>query len=180
MSIFKNTSTKAAIIGLISAVLFSLQVNTARAATSPEDKIKTAIIYKITKFISWPKKTQNLTICVLGEGSINNELHKINRKNTMGRRLSVTHRNANSPFEKLCDALFMHNIDNTTVKSVLKRLEGKPVLTISDIRSFVDYGGMIGLKRSGKKINFSINNTSATGAELSISSKLLKLAKTVK
>ncbi|UYM17845.1 YfiR family protein [Endozoicomonas euniceicola] len=188
MSIFTNASakatikvtTKVTIISLVSAILFSFQLNTARAATSPEDKIKTAIIFKLTKFISWPKKTQSLTICVLGEGSINNELHKINRKNTMGRRLSVTHRNANSPFEKLCDALFIHNIDNVTVKSVLKRLEGKPVLTISDIRSFVDYGGMIGLKRSGKKINFSINNTSATNANLNINSKLLKLAKTVK
>ena len=180
MSIFTNASAKAIITSLVSAALFSFQLNTARAATAPEDKIKTAIIFKLTKFISWPKKTQSLTICVLGEGSINNELHKINRKSTMGRRLSVTHRNANSPFEKLCDALIIHNIDNTTVKSVLKRLEGKPVLTISDIRSFVDYGGMIGLKRSGKKINFSINNTSATDAGLSISSKLLKLAKTVK
>ncbi|AMO54791.1 YfiR family protein [Endozoicomonas montiporae] len=180
MSVTKSTSSKAAILGFIIATLLSLHAMTVRAATSPEDKIKTAIIYKITKFISWPKRTQNLTICVLGEGSINNELHKINHKNTMGRRLSVTHRDANAPFDKLCDALFMHSIDNATVKSVLKRLEGKPVLTISDLRSFTDYGGMIGLNRSGKKINFSINNTSASGADLNISSKLLKLAKTVK
>ena len=157
MSIIKNARANSAITGFIVTALLSLQIMTAKGATSPEDKIKTAIIYKITKFISWPKRSQNLTICVLGEGSINNEIHKINHKNTMGRRLSVTHRDANAPFDKLCDALFMHNIDNATAKSVLKRLEGKPVLTISDLRSFIDYGGMIGLNRSGKKINFSIN-----------------------
>lgn len=180
MSIYNLTPVKTVILGLIATVLFTVQINSANAATSPEDKIKTAIIYKMTKFITWPRKTQNLTICVLGEGSINNELHKINRKNTMGRRLSVTHKDSNAPFDKLCDALFMHNIDNSTARSVLERLKGKPVLTISDMRSFTEFGGMIGLSRSGKKINFSINNTTATEAKLSISSKLLKLSKSVK
>ena len=180
MSIYKKTQARTVTLALITTALFTVQMNSANAATSPEDKIKTAIIYKITKFITWPRKSQNLTICILGEGSINNELHKINRKSTMGRRLSVTHKDANAPFDKLCDALFMHNIDKTTVSSVLDRLKGKPVLTISDVRSFVDNGGMIGLSRSGKKIHFSINNTSATAADLNISSKLLKLSKSVK
>ena len=149
-------------------------------AATPADKVKTAVIYNITQFVTWPQKTLNLTICILGEGSINNELGKINRKNSRGRRLSITNRSPNAPFEQLCDAVFIHSTDSQTVNKVLDRLKGKPVLTISDHRSFNEMGGMIELFRDSKRINFSINNSSATAADLSISSKLLKLAKSVK
>lgn len=178
MPIYNQHSVKNLFLSIMAVVLLSSQSQLSHAA--PEDKIKTAIIFKMTKFISWPKKSQALTICILGEGAMNSELNKINRKDTKGRRISITHKNVNAPFEKLCDALFIHSVDNATVRSVIDRLKGKPVLTISDTHSFVESGGMIGLSRKGKKINFAINNHSATESKLTISSKLLKLAKTVK
>lgn len=179
MSIYHNTLIQGLIATAFLGVVLILSSN-AYATASQEDKVKTAIIYKITKFVTWPRKRQSLTICILGEGSINSELKKINRKSTMGRRLSITHKNANAPFDKLCDALYIHNTDNQTINRVVKRLKGKPVLTISDSKSFVDMGGMIGLSRSDKRMNFSINNSSAATSNLSINSKLLKLAKSVK
>ena len=179
MSIYHNTLTRSLIATAFLGIVLILSSNLQAAAT-PEDKVKTAIIYKITKFITWPRKSQSLTICILGEGPINSELQKINRKNTMGRRLSITHKDPNAPFDKLCDALYIHNTDNHTINKVITRLKGKPVLTISDSQSFVNIGGMIGLSRNGKYINFSINNSSATAGDLNISSKLLKLAKSVK
>lgn len=178
MPIYNQHSIKIFVLGIATVMFLSSHSQLAQAAS--EDKIKTAIIFKMTKFISWPKKSHNLTICILGEGAMNNELNKINRKDTKGRRISITNKNVNAPFEKLCDALFIHNVDSTTVSSVINRLKGKPVLTISDTRSFVESGGMIGLNRRGKKIHFAINNSSATDSKITISSKLLKLAKDVK
>ncbi|MGI9274623.1 MAG: YfiR family protein [Endozoicomonas sp.] len=161
-------------------VLFSAHCFELQAAATKEDKVKTAIIYKITKFISWPNRKQVLTLCILGEGPINIELNRINRKNSMGRRLSITHKDPNAPFEKLCDALYIHSTDNQTINKVIDRLKGKPVLTISDAKNFAEQGGVIGLTRKGSRINFSINKSSANAANLTINSQLLGLAKIVK
>ena len=162
------------------AMLFCLPFAELQAAPTKEDKVKTAIIYKLTKFIVWPKRKQALTICILGEGSINIEMNRINHKNSMGRRLSITHKDPNAPFEKLCDALYIHNTDSSIVSKVIEKLKGKPVLTISDSRNFAEKGGVVGLSRKGKRINFSINQTSANAAGLTINSQLLGLAKIIK
>ena len=178
MPVLRNLNkalTKSLLVMLISLSSLELQ-----AAATKEDKVKTAIIYKITKFISWSNRKQVLTLCILGEGPINIELNRINRKNTMGRRLSITHKDPNAPFEKLCDALYIHNTDNQTISKVIDRLKGKPVLTISDAKNFAEQGGIVGLTRKGSRIRFSINQSSANAAGLTINSQLLGLAKIIK
>lgn len=60
-----------------------------------------------------------------------------------------------------------------------RSLEGKPILTISDGRSFAEQGGLIGLARKGKKINFTINKSSVDKSGLKISSQLKSLAKVI-
>lgn len=172
-NLFKTLVTTFVILGL------SVPMQNLQAAATKEDKVKTAIIYKMTKFISWPSKKQLLTLCILGEGPINIELGRINRKNSMGRRLSITHKDPNAPFAKLCDALYIHSTDNETVKKIITRLKGQPVLTISDTPDFAEKGGIIGLSRQGKRIRFAINKTSAEAAQLTINSQLLGLAKII-
>ena len=132
------------------------------AEASKEDKVKAAIIYKITKFVTWPKKSQTLTLCVIGEGSINSELQKINRKYSMGRRLSITHKSHTAPLNKLCELIYIHNSDNKTTKLVLEKLKDSPVLTISDVKQFAEQGGVIGLYKIGSRIRFAINRRSVT------------------
>ena len=156
-----------------------LPASLSHAEATKEDKVKAAIVYKITKFVTWPKKNQTLTLCVIGEGSINSELQKINRKFTMGRRLSITHKSHTAPLNKLCELIYIHSSDNKTTQLVLEKLKGSPVLTISDIKQFAEQGGVIGLYRTGSRIRFAINRSSAQSANLSISSQLLNLAKII-
>ncbi|WP_172806743.1 YfiR family protein [Endozoicomonas arenosclerae] len=164
---------------MITASLTAIFFIPAAIAGTPEDKVKTAIVYKLTKFVTWPKKKQSLTLCILGEGTINSELTKINRKISMGRRLSVTHKDLNAPVDKLCDILYIHNVDQASSSKITNNLKGKPILTISDSRSFAEQGGLIGLARKGKKINFTINKSSADASGLNISSQLKNLAKVI-
>lgn len=164
---------------LLTASLSGMFSTSAAKAGTPEDMVKTAIVYKITKFVTWPKKKQSLTLCIMGEGSINSELTKINRKSSMGRRLSVTHKDLNAPVDKLCDILYIHSIDQASSSKMTRSLKGKPILTISDSRSFAEQGGLIGLARKGKKISFTINKSSVDASGLKISSQLKSLAKVI-
>ena len=166
------------IIILLVSLLLALSTNTYSEPTK-EDKVKAAIIYKLTKFISWPVNKKSLTLCVVGNGSINSEIQKINRKSSMGRRLSVTHKMASASMDKLCDIVYIHNSDNNVINQVLAKLQNSEVLTISDSSQFASKGGIIELYRSGSRIKFAINRKSAEKARLSISSQLLNLAKIV-
>ena len=60
--------------------------------------------------------------------------------------------------------------------SVLKK---QPILTVSDIKGFTAYGGIIQFKLVDNKVRFTINIDAATRAGLTISSKLLSLATVV-
>ncbi|OED41663.1 hypothetical protein ACH42_13250 [Endozoicomonas sp. (ex Bugula neritina AB1)] len=156
-----------------------LPMSSIHAEVTKEDKVKAAIVFKMTKFITWPQKKQTLTLCIIGDGSINSELKKINRKFSLGRRISVTHKAHTAPLEKLCELIYIHNADNKTTQAILNKLKNTPVLTISDIEQFAEQGGVIGLYRTGSRIRFAINRGSAKNSKLSISSQLLDLAKIV-
>ena len=171
-------SIKKLIISLMATILL-VQINAAFAEVTKEDRVKSAIIYKLTKFISWPQKKQSLTLCVIGSGSINNEIQKINRKFSMGRRLSITHKSPNAPLNKLCDLIYLHNSNNQKISQVIDKVKDSPVLTISDSKQFAEKGGNIELYRTGSRIKFAINKKSVQQAKLSVDSQLLKLAKIV-
>lgn len=171
-------SLKKQITNILVSVLLVL-TSTAYAEVTKEDRVKAAIIYKLTKFITWPQKKKTLTLCVVGSGSINNEIQKINRKFSLGRRLSVTHKDPNAPLNKLCDLIYVHNSENEHINLILTKLKDSPVLTISDSNKFAEKGGIIELYRSGSRIKFAINRNSAQQAKLSVSSQLLNLAKIV-
>lgn len=170
--------TKQKIISLLASFFLMFSMS-AYAEVTKEDRVKAAILFKLTKFITWPAKKQSLTLCVVGSGSINAEIQKINRKFSMGRRVSVTHRMANASMDKLCDLVYIHNSDNQDISLVLSKLKDTSVLTISDSEQFASKGGIIELYRSGSRIRFAINRNSAEKSKLSISSQLLNLAKIV-
>lgn len=166
-------------MNLLLAITVLIAALPLKAEVTREDKVKAAIIYKMTKFITWPQKKQTLTLCIIGDGSINSELQKINRKFSMGRRLSITHKAHTAPLDKLCEIIYIHNTDNKSTRIVLDKLEKSAVLTISDIEQFAEQGGIVGLYRTGSRIRFAINRNSVKSANLSISSQLLKLAKII-
>ena len=166
------------IIKLVASLLFFASFS-ALAEPTKEDRVKAAILFKITKFITWPSPKTSLTICIIGDGSLNSEIQKINRKFSMGRRLSITHKVPGAPLEKLCEIVFIHNTERSVIGTVLDKLREKPVLTISDSEQFTQQGGVVELFRTGNKIRFAINRNSVKDSQLTISSKLLNLAKIV-
>lgn len=173
-------TTKAYVI-LAITLLGSLNIIESDASeVTKADKVKAAIVYKLTKFITWPEKRQTLALCIIGSGAINSELLKINHKFSMGRRISVTHKTPTAPLEKLCDVVYIHNTKMDRISEVINKLQNKPVVTISDSQNFVYQGGVIGLFRTGSRIRFAISHSATRNAGVSISSQLMGLAKTVK
>lgn len=163
------------------ALLGGLTPGQAEASSATKaDKVKAAIVYKLTKFITWPEKKQTLSLCIVGNDTINSELLKINHKYSSGRRISVTQKAPNAPLEKLCDLVYIHNTKSSAIAGMLSDLANQPVLTISDSDNFVYQGGVIGLFRTGSRIQFAISQGATKSAGLAINPQLMRLAKIVK
>lgn len=139
--------------------------------------MQTAYIYNFTKYTTWADNpaAPPMNICLLGTDLLAEQLVALEQKTIQSRAISVQVHPLITTVDN-CDVLFVSQSQNGTLAEVLAHLNGKPTLTISDIPSFAQRGGMIELIRQGNKIRFIINMTAVNRAGLSISSRLLKLA----
>ena len=78
-----------------------------------------------------------------------------------------------------CQILFINSSATGKLESILRRLSGESVLTVSENVSFTALGGMINFVVKNDKIGFEINKRATDKAGLKLSSQLLKLAKSV-
>jgi hypothetical protein len=79
-----------------------------------------------------------------------------------------------------CQLLFVSRSQTHKLHDVISTLREQPVLTVSDIDNFIESGGIIGFRLIDNKVRFDINTGAAKTAGLSISSKLLTLASTIR
>ena len=163
---------------LFAAVLLSgamLSTTPARAAT--EYEVKAAFILNFVKFTRWPAgaDTGDIHICVLGKNPFKGALRVMMRKTVRDRRIMV--RDISQDAIDGCDVLFVAKSAAYKARPVLAVLNGRPVLTIGDHDSFISAGGAINLYLVNGKVRFEARPAAAKAAGLTISSRLLKLAK---
>lgn len=156
----------------------------ADAAELEEYKVKLAFIFNFARFIEWPAQSfregdSQFRLCVLGDDPFEGKLGTIESKTVGDRKFSVR-RIHRAEEARDCQMLFIATSEQDRINQILQALKGYSVLTISDISNFTRVGGMIGFTTSDDKIRFEINLTPARSSKLEISSKLLKLAETVR
>lgn len=174
--------------GLCSLLILSICIAGGRNAFSQgvsEYAVKAAFVYNFTKFVSWPAgtfKDENspITICVLGENPFANALNQIVEGKTFNGRTFAVKYIGDVNQERACQILFISRSERKRLGAILDSL-GKPsVLTVGDTDGFAKQGIMINLYLEAGKVRFEINPDAAARAGISISSKLLGLAKIVK
>jgi hypothetical protein len=150
-----------------------------------EYEVKAAFLYNFAKFVEWPpeaidKTGESFVIGILGRDPFAKEWKdQLDGKVVQDRKLVF--RRLSSPAEAAgCRVVFISDSEAGEVSDILAKLEGPPVLTVSDVGRFIQRGGMVGFSVEQNKVRFSVNVTAAEKAGLKISSQLLKLAKTVK
>ena len=82
-----------------------------------------------------------------------------------------------------CDILFVLASERSRVESLLKSLEGKPILTVSEISGFASKGGMVELTQTGSskvRVTPVLNPTISEKTGINFSSRLLGLKKGVR
>jgi hypothetical protein len=101
---------------------------------------------------------------------------KINGRSIVVRRLKWT---KDLKFLKDCNILFVSSSEKEHVDGVLGGMKGLPVLTIGDAPGFARRGGIMNFILEDNKVRFEVNVEAAKDADLTISSRLLALARIV-
>jgi len=152
----------------------------AQGADPAEYKVKAAFIYNFAKFVEWPDEPHdnNLTLCVLGEGSFCAAIRTIKGKIISGKRIQIRRINSIKDL-KDCNILFIASSEKHNLPHLIDDLDGSRILTVGDTEGFAEQGVIINLYIENDKVRFKINIGAARRANVKLSSKLLKLAKIV-
>jgi len=150
--------------------------------SSVEQKVKGMFVGKISSLITWPsgKSSSKFVIGVYGKNGISNELKKIYAKKKIKRKTVKIISSTNISDLKSSDIIYIAKASSSQIKEVVKFATANNILTISDVKGFVDKEGIIQLFTVSKKVKIKVNNTIAKKSNLKIKSILLKLAKDVK
>lgn len=159
-------------------------MSAAAQIVSPEYKLKAVYLFNFVQYVDWPENAfvnekSPLIIGVLGVDPFGAVLDETVKDETIkGRKLEVRRYRSVSEIRE-CHMLFISNSEATNVSSILARLKGRSILTVSDMENFATGGGVISFMRKESKIGIRINAQAAKEGDLYISAKLLQLAEIV-
>jgi hypothetical protein len=149
-----------------------------------EDEVKATFVYKFTPFVDWPASAFEssqapLSICIVGDDQVAKMIDQAAAGQKDGDRPIVMRHldrvEPNSP----CHVLYAAASPRQTVAQALAAVEGRPVLTVTDLGTSPTAKGMIAFVMQDNRVRFDIDEKAANSAGLMISSRLLGLARNV-
>ena len=145
-----------------------------------KNDLKAAYLYKIIKFIEWPKNafsTSNSTfnLCVVGENIFGDYFYGLIDQQIQNHTLHIEYLDN---YEKItdCHMLYIAIAQEHDVTILIKQLQNLPILTISDSPNFAKNQGMIGFIVQKNRIGLEINLNAAHSSHISIRAELLEVA----
>jgi len=144
--------------------------------------LKSAYIFNFIRFAEWPERSgqqsPGITLNVLEDAEVYKILQAVAEKEvakTIGMHVE-------SCLTEACigdaSAMFIGE-SGQDYQRLLKLVEGRPILTVSDIPGFASHGGMIEIKYQDEKLTFVVNVDAVKRAGIYISAQLLQLGEIV-
>ena len=189
---------------VLALALLSMSIAPKARADSPssqEYQIKAAFLYNFIKFVDWPKEkladsNEPVTIGIVGKDPFENAFEPIKDKKVKDRSVIIKRFKSFEELKKSaekdkseldreiealtkCHLLFICSSERENLKEIINSVRDHNVLTVGEMKGFLESGGIINCFVEENKICFEINTTAAERAKLEIRSKLLRLAKKI-
>jgi hypothetical protein len=149
--------------------------------------IKSVFILKIPVYIEWPENSNyqvnqnDFVIGIIGEDPFKGKLQALIKKEKLkikNKNIQVRHIANYSEINGI-DLLFVANSEKYNITKILKEVQNKPILTMSDTKSYSEKGIMINMYIESGSLAFDVNMKESSISKIYISSKLLVNAKNV-
>jgi hypothetical protein len=153
-------------------------------AQTLEYPVKAAFLYKFAPFVEWPPRafasgSAPLTVCVVGFDPFGATLDKAIEGQRLGARPVVARRLETIGAGSGCHIAYLGGSREQSVADSLAALAGSPVLTVTD-QSMGSARGTVHFVIKDDRVRFHIDDAEAAGHGVSISSKLMRLALSVR
>ncbi|SHG69407.1 YfiR family protein [Massilia sp. CF038] len=162
----------------VASVLALFTAGPVAAQPVQANDLKAAFIFNFAVFTEWPRQVlpdgAPFNICAGAGNAMLPALLQLNDKAVNGHRIAV--RSSVTPVRG-CHVLVLDRADHEQWPQYKRELGGSHVLTVSD--ELGADGAVILLSMQNQRVSFDIDLTAARGTQLTISSKLLRLARSV-
>lgn len=177
-------SKRLVFLGIVLLGLLAAAGGRADAADDLESQVKAAFLYNFAKFVEWPADafegpTDPMTLCVAGDDPFGESLEGVVRGETLNGRPLIVHRTRELHEIRDCHVVFVPSSERGRQERILDVLRNRGVLTVGEADGFLNGGGIIRFVLEQNKVRFDINLQAAETSGLKLSSKLLRLARTV-
>jgi hypothetical protein len=157
------------------------------ASDSSEYLIKAGYIFNFAKFVDWPaaafsQPDSPIVIGILGTDPFGTIIDKTVQDKRVGARGFVVKRlkwGADPKDLRECKILFVGASERAHLDELVQMLRGLPILTVGETPGFAERGGVIRFVLEDNRVRFEVNVDAARQADLTISSRLLTLARII-
>jgi hypothetical protein len=188
-SIYRGGSLQAVALAAllhVGAMMLPGATQSARAETAApsEYSIKAAFLYKFLFFLTWPEgvraDTDPVVLGIVGKDPFDDAFEGVENKpcGPGNRVLRIRRMGSYHASQGLadCHLLFICDSDKAAVPEILRRIAGRPVLSIAEHPGFLEAGGMVNLVIRDRKVRWEINQTAIQRAGLRAQAQLLRNA----
>ena len=149
-----------------------------------EYDVKAAYVFNFGKFVRFApsdavNNRQSFDICIVGEDPLEHPLDDLTANERLDGKPVRVARLKTAAEARGCAIAYISASEGSRVGTDLEALRGQGVLTVSDAANFLQRGGMIQFLTVESHVRFAVNLDAVRGAQLSLSSKLLRVATSV-
>jgi hypothetical protein len=157
--------------------------NAAAQSGADEYQVKAAYILNFARFVEWPVSalppSSPITVAIVGKDPFDGVLEQVLRgKIINGHPMHLHYARWNEPLTQY-QIVFISASEEAHLAEILRSLGNANLLTVSDVDRFSLRGGMIEFCMVGNRVRFDIDRAPAMNSRLTISSKLLSVARAV-
>jgi hypothetical protein len=167
---------------LMISFCITVSLASAQEKPAPEYQLKAVFLYNFTHFIDWPSTAfesgnDPFVIGIVGNDPFGSFLEEAVAGETVNNHPIVIRKFTDINAVNQCHMLFINIKDPANTREILNSVRNTSTLTVGDGENFATIGGIIGFFTENNKIRMHINTVAAKNAKLTISSKLLGVAR---
>jgi len=174
----------------VASVAFSILFCACNGNASPSDsaiefEVEATYLYKFAPFVEWPASayaspSSPLNLCIVGSDPVASIVDQAAAGQSVGTHPVAVHHIPEAVPGAGCQIMYIAGTEGQSVQQALAAMKGAPVLTVTDEASHPGDRGIISFVVSDNHVRFDIDDAAAAQAGVTISSKLLGLAHSVK
>lgn len=147
-----------------------------------EYQVRAAYLFKFLPFVEWPDlqagADEPFAVCIVGDSPFGSELEQLAAQQRVNGHPPVVRRLRRVSRSSGCRMLYMGDAAEQSAGEILRSVRGTPCLTISEDNA--DDDSVIQFQVRDNRVRFSVNLDAANRNGLTLSSKLLGLALSVR